>query len=62
MRPSPLRSFEVWRSPGGVHSVPALLFLFVANIFLTGLQVLWTGKIVAGIAELLGGGAKKRAD
>ena len=48
-----------------VHSVAAAGFFLFANVFLTGLQLFWTTKIIAAVGETLGlagGAAKKHAD
>jgi len=48
-----LDSLAVLRSPAGPHSLFATLFFLVSNVGLTGLQLLWTTKIVAGLKKAL---------
>ena len=49
-------------STAGVHSVPAVVAFFVANVGLTSLQLFWTTKILAGIrAKLAGDEIKKNS-
>jgi hypothetical protein len=44
---------------GAAHSMWACCFYLAANAFLTGLQILWTGKIVKGMQKALSGGETK---
>ena len=42
------------RGAVAVHSVAAVVTFLVANIGLTGLQLLWTKKVVRGVQKALG--------
>lgn len=56
----PYVSLGFWRdsvaalTTGRVHSYAAYAILLAANIFLTGLQIFWTGQICDGVFEALG--------
>ena len=57
----PLVSLQFWRDTlstmhAGGRSLGALTIFLAANIFLTGLQFLWTGQIVRAVRDMLSGG------
>lgn len=63
----PVISLGFWQdaiavlADGSVHSVPAISFVLVANVFLTGLQFVWGRLVVEGIHKKLFGKEGKGA-
>ena len=63
----PIVSFHFWKDTAGaladgtVHSTWSCAVYLVANIFLTGLQLLWTKRIVAGLYKAVRGSDEPKA-
>ena len=45
-----------------IKEANSLIAFYLANLGLTGLQLLWTGKIIDGVKGKLGGGKAKKKD